>query len=150
MKKTISLIILILVGLLVIIVMQIANNNAKIREVTEFNAQFEEFSGKQIYGTDVLSIINGAIDNNEKNNIEKDDQGYFIENDENSVKVEITLLSTNEDNEQIEVTRQMEALEQVGLDNFVSAFGITSFECTSIEYNSIGRVSKILIKQVEI
>lgn len=107
-------------------------------------------SGQTLYGADILTIINKAIDNNEENKIQKNEEGLYIENDENSVKVEITLLSLNEKNEQIEVVRQMESLEKAGLNQFISAFGITKFECTDIQYNANKRVSKIKVKQLEL
>lgn len=101
-----------------------------------------------MYGADVLTIINKAIDNNKSNKVQKDNDGNYIE-DENSIKVELTLLSTNEDGEEVEVIYPMETLEKAGLNEFISRFGLTSFECTNIEYNSQNKVSKIYVKQLE-
>lgn len=103
-----------------------------------------------MYGADVLTIINNAINNNELNNVEKDDKGLYIENDKTSIKVTIILLRTNDKDEITEVAYDMERLEKTGLNEFVSSFGITNFECTNIEYNSTGRISKIFVKQIEI
>lgn len=69
-------------------------------------------NGKTLYGADVLSMINKAIDNNETSKIEKDENGLYIANDENSIKIELTLLSTDENGETKEVKCQMEALEK--------------------------------------
>ena len=102
-----------------------------------------------MYGADIVTIINKAIDNNEENNISKDENGNYIEN-ERSVKVELTLLSTDEDGKTIEVVYPMETLEKAGLNEFISNFGLTLFECTDIEYNSENRVSKIFVKQLEL
>ena len=110
----------------------------------------KNINGKTLYGADVLTIINNSIDNNEKNHIEKNVSGFYKENDLNSVKVELTLLSLNKDGETQEVIYQMESLENAGLDKFISSFGLITFECTDIKYNSQGRVSKILVKQMEI
>ena len=33
-----------------------------------------------MYGADVLTIINKAIDNNEENKVQKDNEGNYIEN----------------------------------------------------------------------
>ena len=65
-----------------------------------------------------------------------------------AVKVSITLLD-DEDNI-IEVTHPMEALKKAGLEEFIASFSLTPFECTNIAYNSIGRVSRIEVKQLEI
>lgn len=97
-----------------------------------------------------MTIINNAIDNNEKKHIEKNSSGFYKENDENSIKVELTLLALDKEDNIQEVVYQMESLQNAGLDGFISNFGLTTFECTNIEYNSQGRVSKIFVKQTEI
>lgn len=103
-----------------------------------------------MYGADVLTLINKAIDVNEKNNIEKNVNGLYVENDENSVVVMITLLSTNDKGEIIEKNTQMEVMESGGLDRFISNFGLTTFQCTNIEYNSRKLVKRIYLKQIEL
>ena len=107
-------------------------------------------SGQVLYGADVMTIINNAIDNNEKNNIEKSNSGFYKENDANSIKVELTLLVRDKEGKTEEKVYQMESLQNAGLDGFISNFGLTTFECTNINYNSQGRVSKIFVKQTEI
>lgn len=110
----------------------------------------KSINGRAIYGADVLTIINKAIDNNEEKNIQKDENGFYLENNKDSVKVELILLSKDEEGNQKEVVHQMETLQKVGLDEFISRFGLTSFECTNFEYSSQKRISKIYIKQLEI
>lgn len=150
MKKIAFSILGVLLLILVFVVINISDRNIKNNENTRFNIQFENFSGKTIYGADVLTIINKAIDNNEENAIQRDENGLFIANDENSVKIELILLSTDSEGKVNEVTYQMENLEKADLNKFVSSFGLTKFECTSIEYNSKKRVSKIYVKQLEL
>lgn len=110
----------------------------------------KNLSGRTLYGADVLTIINKAIDNNEFNNVKKTDDGLYIDNDDTSIKVTIILLKTNDKEEITEVVYDMEKLEKAGLDKFVSSFGITNFECANLEYHSNGRISKITVKQIEI
>ena len=74
----------------------------------------------------------------------------IIENEENSLKVDIILLSKDKEENIIEVKHPMENLEKAGLDGFISAFSLTNFKCENIEYNKIGRISKITLKQLEI
>ena len=107
-------------------------------------------NGKTLYGADVLTIINKAIDNNINNKVEKDKDGFYIENDTNSIKVEITFLSKDEEENIKEVVYQMENLEKTGLSDFIASFGVTEFECNKQEYNSQGKVCKIYIRQLEI
>ena len=110
----------------------------------------KNISGKTLYGTDVLTIINKAIDNNEKYKIRKNDDGLYINDDEDCIKVTIILLRTNDKGEITEMAYDMEQLEKAGLNQFVSGFGITNFVCTNLEYNTRGKISKIFVKQMEI
>ncbi len=121
----------------------------KLLKFQNLTVNLKNTNGKEMYGADIVTIINKAIDNNEENNISKDENGNYIEN-EKSVKVELTLLSTDEDSKTIEVVYPMETLEKAGLNEFISNFGLTLFECTDIEYNSENRVSKIFVKQLEL
>lgn len=120
----------------------------KLLKFQNLTVNLKNTNGKEMYGADIVTIINKAIDNNEENKVQKDNEGNYIEN-ENSIKVELTLLSTNEDGEEVEVVYPMETLEKAGLNEFISRFGLTTFECTNIEYNSQNKVSKISIKQLE-
>ncbi len=79
MKKTVIYILLILFIILIIVLVNISNNNMKINNVKEFNSQFEQYKGKEIYGADILTIINKAIDNNEKYEIKKDENSEYID-----------------------------------------------------------------------
>ena len=56
---------------------KISNNNANNGKISNFNEQFNGYKEKILYGADVLSIINKAIDNNQTNNIQKNDEGYY-------------------------------------------------------------------------
>lgn len=150
MKKIIFSIILVVILILAIITVAISNKNAKNNEIKAFNSNYEQYLGKTIYGADILTIINKAIDNNEKYAIEKDSEGYYLADSENVVKVELTLLSLDEDGQTKEVTHQMERLNQIGLDKFISSFNLTEFKCTNIEYAKNGKVNKIYVKQQEL
>ena len=107
-------------------------------------------NGQTLYGADIATIINKAVDNNEKYNVEKNLNGFYVENDENSIKVELTLLTTDKEGNKVEARYQMESLVNAGLNDFISSFSLTTFECTNIKYNSLGKVSKIFVKQIEI
>lgn len=150
MKKSIVCILIIIVLIIVIITVKISNTNMKKNSISSYNSVFEQYKNKTLYGADVLSIINKAIDNNTKNNIEKDKDGYFIEDDTSSIKVNIKLLKTDEKGEIEEIKYPMERLEKAGLDAFIASFSLTKFECTEIKYNSSEKVSKIELKQLEI
>lgn len=140
MKKNIILFVILAIVILVIVCYQITNiQNAK-REVVKYNSEFEKYTEKEIYGTDIATIINKAIDNNERNKVTKDDEGFYINDNNNYIGVEIHI-TTNE------TTYKMETINKVGVINFVSNFNLISFRCTDIKYHSNGKISKIIFTQ---
>ena len=61
------------------------------KQIQNFNRQYEEYNKEELTGVDITTLINKAISNNEKNNIAKDENGLYIENEENSIKIYITM-----------------------------------------------------------
>ncbi|MCI8393800.1 MAG: hypothetical protein HFJ23_08780 [Clostridia bacterium] len=150
MKKNILYILLILLIIIIVVVINISNNRIKQNTVSNFNTEFEKYKDKTLYGADILSIINKAIDNNKQKEIKKDEKGNYIEDEEFSIKVDLILLSKDDEGNIEEVKYPMETLEKAGLEEFIKSFSITEFNLENIEYNSNGRISKILVKQLEI
>lgn len=149
MKKVILLLIILIVVTVVIVLIQVSDNRSGLQEKKAFNAQFEEYIDKELLGTDVMTIINKAIDNNTTNEIPKDDEENFIEDDSKCIKVYLILLTKDEEEKTKEIMYPMETLQRAGLDGFIDRFSLTKFKCNKIEYNSEGRVSKIEVKQIE-
>ena len=109
------------------------------------NAEFEEYKDKEVYGLSVATIINKVIDKNTKNKIEKDEKGNFIQNDENSIEVEIHIVENEKD-----YNLQMEQIYNSGVEQFVQYYGNIKFKCSKIEYHEkTGRVKYILFEQQE-
>lgn len=138
---------LILLSLILIIIFSICGflvtKNTTLRQTKKENSMYEYYLGKTILGTDVTSLMNKAIDQNEQNNIPKNEKGYYIENNENSIKIELEMIT-------IEKTYPMEEFYKNDMTNFVENFNTIKFECTSIEYHEeTGKISKIKFKQLE-
>lgn len=113
MKKIILIILGLLAIAIAIILVKISDNNIKKNNVSSFNIEFEEYKDKTIYGADILSIINKAIDNNEEYKIEKDENGYYKEDENYSVKIDLTLLTKDKEGNIIETLYSMERLVEV-------------------------------------
>lgn len=79
MKKIVIFIIIALSIIIIGVLINISNNRNKLNDITKFNEQFEIFNNKTIYGADILTIINKAIDNNSVHNIEKNSNGEYID-----------------------------------------------------------------------
>ena len=84
----------------------------------------------------------GHFHGREKNGIQKDDNNYYVENQENSIKIEIKLILT-------EKTYPMEEIYDKDTDEFVKYFSLENFKCTNIEYHQkTGKISKMLFEQI--
>ena len=107
------------------------------------NAEFEEYKDKEVYGLNVGTMINKAVDKNTKNKIEKDDNGNFIQNDSNSIEIEIYMTDN-------ETTYKMETIYNSGTEQFVQYYGNIKFKCSKIEYHEdTGRIKYMLFEQQE-
>ena len=106
------------------------------------NEQFASYDGQEIYGTELTTIINKAVDNNQKNEVQKDNKGKYINNDNNSIQIEIKML----DNDKV---YSMETFYGGGMDKFIQYYSEIKFKCTQIEYHIItNRIKYMLFEQI--
>lgn len=143
MKKTLTIICTIFLVIMLILFFNLRQVQTQNREIKKFNSQYEFFNKNDLCGVDITTVINKAIDNNEKNLVEKDKTGYYIPNGENSIKIYVKLLNSGE-------TYPMERIREIGLEGFVTFFGEVDFKCTNIEYHQkTGKVSKMTFESLE-
>ena len=143
MKKTVLLIAIPIVVILFSVCGLLITKNTTNRLIKEQNSEYEYYLDKTVYGTDVTSIIGKAVDENEKNNIQKNEKGHYIENDENSIKIEIKMLSNGK-------TYPMEEFYNNDITRFVQNFNLIKFKCTNIEYHeNTGKVKKLIFEETE-
>lgn len=140
MKKLIVIIICLVCIALSIFTVKYMNYKSEIAKIKESNLEFETYLNKQILGTELTTFINKAVDNNKKYNVPKDEQGFYIKNDTNSIEIEIQITDNN-------TIYKMETLYDGGIVNFVQYYNSIYFECTKIEYNKLGKVSYLLFEQ---
>ena len=140
MKKTIIIIIGIVIVILSIFGNKYLNYKDEKRRINEENLEYETYLNKEVSGRDLTTAVNRAVDNNEKNKVSKDEKGFYIQNDINSVIIEIKI----SDND---TTYKMETLYNGGMPTFIQYYGDISFECTKIDYNKNGRVSFMIFEQ---
>ena len=106
------------------------------------NRQFESYYNEETYGTNLASIINKAIDSNTKNNIEKDQNGKYIENDINSINIDIKMIDNDK-------TYNMEKIYKGGISTFTSYYSQIKFKCTKIDYHKkTGKIKYMLFEQI--
>ena len=143
MKNTVLLISIPIAVIICSVIGLLITKNTTNRLIKEENSEYEYYLGKTVYGTEVTTVINKAINQNENNRIQKDEKKYYIENNENSIKVEIKMITTGK-------TYPMEEIYNNDITKFVQNFNLIKFKCTSIEYHEItGKVRKIVFEQLE-
>lgn len=145
MKKGLILILIALIVGAIVAVGYISNKYTQTSAIHKINKEYEFYKGKELLGTDVTTAINKALDSNERNEIPRDEKGFYIENDTNSIKVEIVMY--NEDELK---AYQMETIQKVGITGFIDNFNLIDFTCSRIEYHEKTKmVKKIVFEQVK-
>lgn len=143
MKKTLLLICIPIIIIIFSVIGLLITKNTTNRLVKEANSQYQYYLNKVIYGTDLTTLINKAVNENEKNNIKKNEKKHYIENNENSIKIEIKMITTGK-------TYPMEEFYNKGITKFVENFNLINFKCTGIEYHkNTGRVKKLVFEEIE-
>lgn len=129
--------------IIVIAIVQYSSYRTEYNMILKENAEYEQYKDKEIIGLDIATIINKSVDKNTKNDVQKDDKGVFINNDTNSIEVEIYMT----DNES---TYKMEQFYNVGIEQFIQYYGNIKFKCSKIEYHKkTGKIKYILFEQLQ-
>ena len=130
MKKKIFIILVVLMIILAIVTYWVYNYRKQMVESQEINNSYKTYENIQILGTELISIINRTIDINEKAGIEKDQDGLYIDNGENSIKIYIEFIYDDETR-----TVDMEKIANGGTYSFIDVYSTASFQCTNISYH---------------
>lgn len=129
MKKSIFIVLAILFIIAIVICLYIYNVKKIENVAIKHNRQYEEYCNKKILGTELISLINKAIDYNEKNSVEKQENTiYYINNNTNSIQITVKFL----DNDKI---IKMENIAEKQTENFIKFFATATFKCNDIKYH---------------
>lgn len=144
MKKFL-IILLILFLVLTISIYTVYSYRTKIISAQKVNKEYEEYYNIQVLGTELISIINRTIDINNKNGISRDDNGYYIDNEENFIEIYIQFVYKNETK-----VVKMEDIEKTGIEAFVKMYSTASFKCTKIDYHDkTNHVKSLTFEEIE-
>ena len=127
-KKIIICILSIFLIIICIVVYGVYQKNENTAQIGVDNKTYESYENKEVLGTDIISIINKATDSNKKNDIKIGEDGNYIDNGKNSIRIEIKFL-------ELDKVITMERINNVGIEKFWSNYGALSFKCTKIEYH---------------
>ena len=65
-------------------------------EIIRHNQQYERYFESEIEGAELATLINRAMDNNRRNSVEQDTNGYFTDNGTNSINIDIEMITIEE------------------------------------------------------
>lgn len=140
--KKIAIIFFMIVAIIACITGIYMNYKTNYYEAKRENKQYESYYNQEFYGAEVVTIINKAIDNNLTNQVQRDNKGKYIENDTNSIKIDVKIIDNDK-------TYDMETLYAGGMDKFVKYYNEIMFKCTKIDYHkSSGKIKYMLIEQI--
>lgn len=143
MKNIIIYIFCVVTIICILLISKIYQIKAYNTEINQFNVKYEKYINKDVIGTEVATIINQAINDNENERIKKDENGKYFQNDETSVNIEVKI--TEFDKGQIYM---METLYGGGMSQFVKFYGQIPFKAKKVEYNKNKRIKYILFEQI--
>lgn len=142
MKKNLVILLIFAIVIFIIISYNYFEYKASLQKVALYNKEYEQYLDVEIYGADIATIINKAVNQNEKNDIEKDEQNNFIENDENSIKIDIHILEND-------MIYNMERINKKPIEDFVKNFNTIKFKCAKKEYHDkTQKIKYILFEQI--
>ena len=141
MKKIIIFFVIILIIVASVSYMYL-NYKATYNDAQTKNAQYESYEGQEIFGPDLATLINKAVDDNTKNDIQKEDTGLYRDNGKDSIRIDILFTDDNE-------VHSMEEIYNSGTDTFMQYYNQIRFKCTKIEHHDkTGRVSYMYFEQI--
>lgn len=118
------------------------NYKANYNEAKKENMLYEGYYNQEVYGADLATVINKAIDNNQKNEIKKDNKAKYIENETNSINIDIKMI--DDDN-----IYNMEKIFNGGISTFTAYYNTIKFKCTKIDYHQkTGKLKYMLFEQI--
>ena len=124
MKNKILLILIFMCVLLVVAYYVYSYRNS-IAESQKMNREYEQYQNSQMLGSELISLINKTVDVNTDLGIEKDQDGLFIDNEENSIKIYVNFVYEDDYK-----TLEMEKIYNNGAENFMKVYSTASFKCT--------------------
>lgn len=141
MKKYIILVIIVIIAITTIGYIYL-NNISSSNTILANNKPYESILNKTITGNEFATYINQIIDKNEKNGVEKDENGYYINNETNSIIAKIKFKDSDN-------VFRIEQISKNDISKFIGLYANVKFKCTSISYhNKTKLISDLFFEEV--
>ena len=112
------------------------------KTVQKENAVFEVYKDQEIPGSELASLINRAVDYNKKNEIQKDKNGKYIDNNSNSINIDVKFIDDD-------VIYNIEKIYNNGISKFMFYYRDITFLCKEVEYHSsTGKIKYMKFEQI--
>ncbi len=135
MKKTIVFLICIFLAILTSIYAFYQSRQSEVARINNFNYQYEKYLGKDLKATDIVTLINKAVDDNRK---------IKEKNDPNVSELEIKVKFQD-----VDKIFEMADLMNAGLEKFCESFEYSTFKVAECTYNDFDkRIAKISIEEI--
>lgn len=118
------------------------NYQASYHNAQKDNRQFQIYQEQEMSGAELTSLINKAINYNQKNEVKQDSEGRYIDNGENSLNIDIKFIDDD-------ITYNIEKIYKKGMNVFLSYYRDIKFKCKEVQYhNNTKKISYMLIEQI--
>lgn len=140
--KKIAIFLLIIIGIVSTISYLYLNSISNQRIAQKENIKFEIYKDEEITGAEVTTLINKAINSNQQNEIEKDKKGRYIDNETNSINIDIKFIDDD-------VTYNIEKIYNNGMDKFLTYYRDIKFKCVDVQYHDkTQKIKYMLFEQI--
>ena len=140
--KKIAIFLLIIIGIVSTIPYLYLNSISNQRMAQKENIKFEIYKDEEIAGAEVTTLINKAINSNQQNEIEKDKKGRYIDNETNSINIDIKFIDDD-------VTYNIEKIYNNGMDKFLTYYRDIKFKCVDVQYHDkTQKIKYMLFEQI--
>ena len=140
--KKIAIFLLIIIGIVSTISYLYLNSINNQRIAQKENIKFEIYKDEEITGAEVTTLINKAINSNQQNEIEKDKKGRYIDNETNSINIDIKFIDDD-------VTYNIEKIYNNGMDKFLTYYRDIKFKCVDVQYHDkTQKIKYMLFEQI--
>ena len=140
--KKIAIFLFIIIGIVSTISYLYLNSINNQRIAQKENIKFEIYKDEEITGAEVTTLINKAINSNQQNEIEKDKKGRYIDNETNSINIDIKFIDDD-------VTYNIEKIYNNGMDKFLTYYRDIKFKCVDVQYHDkTQKIKYMLFEQI--
>lgn len=140
--KKIAIFLLIIISIVSTISYLYLNSISNQRIAQKENIKFEIYKDEEITGAEVTTLINKAINSNQQNEVEKDKKGRYMDNETNSINVDIKFIDDD-------VTYNIEKIYNNGMDKFLTYYRDIKFKCVDVQYHDkTQKIKYMLFEQI--